>query len=396
MRLDSAVNIADLRRLAKRRLPKLVFDYIDGGVEDEIGLAENINAFARHKLVPRFLTDCSKIDLRTELFGKIYSLPFGIGPTGVAGLFHPKGDLLLAEAALTEGVPYTMSGTSSAAIEDLPASAAKNAWYQLYTGHDKKLDEEIVRRAQDAGMQTLVLTVDSEVRTRRERDIRNGFGLPRLKPLMLLESFRHAGWILNYRRNGGRPLFGTFARYADRPTHAQTVMNFMTSHLPGNPTWKDVERYRRLWPGKFLVKGLLHPDDAKCAFELGADGVVVSNHGGRQLDRAPAAIDMLPAIRNAVGPDRILIVDGGVRRGSDIITALSLGADFVFVGRATLYGLAAGGLAGVHKAISILRLELETVGRQMGCGSVKDFGPQRLFISGEIHRTPASYPHGGA
>jgi L-lactate dehydrogenase (cytochrome)/(S)-mandelate dehydrogenase len=156
-------------------------------------------------------------------------------------------------------------------------------------------------------------------------------------------------------------------------------MNFMTSHLPGNPTWNDVERYRRLWPGKFVVKGLLHPDDAQRAAALGVDGVIVSNHGGRQLDRAPAAIDMLPAIRVAVGPSFPLIVDGGIRRGSDIVTALCLGADFVLLGRATLYGLAAGGLAGVRKALAILRHEAETTGRQMGCGAVRDFGTDRLL-----------------
>lgn len=397
MKVDDAVNIADLRRLAKKRLPKLVFDYIDGGAEDEIGLAENLAAFARYKLVPRFLTDSARIDLSATLFGTSYTAPFGIGPTGIAGLFHPKGDLLLAEAALTEGVPYAMSGTSSAAIEDLSQAAAKNAWYQLYTGHDKKLDEDIVRRARDAGIGTLVLTVDSEVRTKRERDIRNAFGAPRLKMSRLLESLLHPGWVLAYRRNGGRPVFRNFARYAGRAADAASVMSFMTSHLPGYPTWADVERYRRLWPGRFVVKGLLHPDDARRATELGVDGIIVSNHGGRQLDRAPAAIDMVPAIRAAIGASCPLIVDGGIRRGADIITALCLGANFVLLGRATLYGLAAAGLPGIRKAISILRQEVETVGRQMGCGSVADFGPERLFNPpaqpfGDSRKTPASYP----
>jgi L-lactate dehydrogenase (cytochrome)/(S)-mandelate dehydrogenase len=385
MRIDGAVNIADLRRLAKKRLPRLVFDYIDGGAEDEIGLAENLAAFARYKLVPRYLTDCSRIDLATRLLGGTYSVPFGIGPTGIAGLFHPRGDLLLAEAALAESIPYVMSGTSTAAIEDLTPPAARNAWYQLYTGHDKKLDEDIVRRARDAGMETLVLTVDSEVRTKRERDIRNRFGAPRLKPSLLLESFLHPGWVLAYRRNGGRPAFGNFARYAGGKD-AATITGFMTRHLPGNPTWSDVERYRRLWPGRFVVKGLLHPDDAARASGLGVDGIIVSNHGGRQLDRAPAAIDMLPAIRAAIqstaGASCALIVDGGVRRGADVVTALCLGADFALLGRATLYGLAAGGLPGIRKAIAILRQEVETVGRQMGCGRVTDFGADRLFVPG--------------
>lgn len=378
MKIDDAINIADLRRQAERRLPRLVFDYIEGGADDEHGLAENIEAFARYKLIPRFFTDCGRIDLETTLFGKTYANPFGIGPTGIAGLFHPNGDLLLADAALTESIPYVMSGTSSAAIEDLPTPCAKNAWYQLYTGHDRSIDEDIIRRARDAGIDTLVLTVDSEVRTKRERDMRNGFGLPRLKRRLLLESLLHPGWLLAYRRNGGRPSFGNFVPYASAGADPLTVMNFMTSHLPGNPRWVDLERYRRLWPGTLVVKGLLHPEDAKQAVALGVDGIIVSNHGGRQLDRAPAAIDAFPAIHAAVGDRTTLMIDGGVRRGSDIITALCLGARFVFFGRATLYGLAAGGLPGIRKAIAILRHEVETVGRQMGCGRVSDFDDARL------------------
>jgi (S)-mandelate dehydrogenase len=243
--LDSALNIADLRALAKRRLPRLVFDYIDGGAEDEIGVAENLAAFARHRLIPRFLTGCAGIDLTKRLLGRDYSCPFGIGPTGIAGLFHPGGDLLLAKAALAEGIPYVMSGTSSAAIEDLPPESAANGWYQLYTGRDKLVDEDIVRRARDAGFATLVLTVDSEVRTKRERDLRNGFGAARIKPSLLLEAFTHPTWVLAYRRAGGRPSFANFARYAGPDADAAAITKFMTSHLPGNPNWDDVARYRR-------------------------------------------------------------------------------------------------------------------------------------------------------
>jgi (S)-mandelate dehydrogenase len=242
MNLDDALNIADLHRLAKRRLPRLVFDYIEGGAEDEIGLQENLAAFARHKLVPRFLVDSSKIDLRTEIFGKTYSLPFGIGPTGLAGLFHPKGDLKLAEAAAIENIPYVMSGTSNAAIEDMSDTSRANAWYQLYAGHDKALDEKIIARARAAGIGTLVLTVDSEVRTRRERDLRNAFMAPKIKLPLLLEALLHPSWIRGYLRNGGRPVFGNFARYTERPDDWLTVMTFTTSHIPGVPTRDDGAR----------------------------------------------------------------------------------------------------------------------------------------------------------
>lgn len=377
LRIDDALNIADLRLMARRHLPRLVFDYIDGGAEDEIGLAENLSAFARRKLVPRFFTDCGAIDLGTSLFGRDYALPFGIGPTGFAGLFRPKGDLLLAEAARLEGIPYVMSGTSSAAIEDLPAACAANGWYQLYTGGDNAIDEDIVRRAADAGMRVLVLTVDSEVRTKRERDLRNRFGGEGLKPTLALEALTHPAWLAGYLRSGRMPAFRNFAPYAGTED-ARAVWKYMTGHLPGNPVWADLARYRRLWKGPLVVKGLLHPDDAVGAVDHGADGIVVSNHGGRQLDRAPASLDMLPAVVEAVGDRAVVMFDGGIRRGADVITALCLGARFVFLGRAALFGLSAGDMPGVRKAIAILRHEMETVGRQMGCARVADFDARRL------------------
>jgi (S)-mandelate dehydrogenase len=374
MRVDQALSIADLRRQARRHLPKVVLDYIEGGAEDEIGVAENLRAFARHQLVPRFLTPCSTIDLGTQLFGRSYAAPFGIAPTGFAGLFRPKGDIMLAEAALAEGLPYIMSGTSNAAVEELPAAAARNGWYQLYTGYDHVIDEDIVRRAADAGMEVLVLTVDSQVRTKRERDLRNGFSGTGLKTGPMLEALLHPAWLVEYLATGGMPRFGNFAPYAKDAKSALAVWRFMTSHLPGNFLWADVERYRRLWNGRLVVKGVLHPADAVRSAELGVDGIIVSNHGGRQLDRGPASIDMFPLVRAAVGKRVTLMLDGGIRRGSDIVTALCLGADFTFVGRAALYGLAAGGVPGIRKAIAILRQELETTGRHLGCGDVAAFG----------------------
>ena len=380
MNTNTALNIADLRHLARKKLPKIVFDYIEGGAEDENGLAENRAAFSRYRLLPRYLTDCGAINLKTALFGKTYAAPFGIGPTGIAGLFHPGGDLLLASAAFNVNIPFVMSGTSSAAIESLPPEHAKNAWYQLYTGRDHKIDEDIVRRARDAGIQTLVLTVDSEVRTKRERDLRNQFFAPRLKFSLLLEALMHPAWVAGYLRAGGRPAFSNFAPYAGPHADTRATMNVMMGHLPGVPTWNDVERYRRLWPGALVVKGLLDPEDARRAVTLGIDGIVVSNHGGRQLDRAPSPLDMLPLIRAAVGDGFPLIFDSGIRRGADIITALCLGAQFVLLGRATLYGLAVGGLAGVSKAVEILRHEVDTTGRQMGCADIAAFDRSRIFM----------------
>ena len=378
MTIDRAISIADLRRLAGRHLPRGVWDYIEGGAEDEIALDENLRAFARRQLIPRFLTPNASIDLTTDLFGKSYALPFGIAPTGMAGLYRPRGDLLLAEAALTEGVPYIMSGACNAAIEDLPPDCASNAWYQLYTGRDHAIDLDIVRRAEAAGIETLVLTVDSEVRTKRERDIRNEWSGSGMKPSLMAEALLHPSWLASYLRNGGVPPFGNFAPYAIDPKDPKSVYEFMIGHFPGNPTWTDLERYRRLWNGNLVVKGILHPGDAVRAMEHGVDGIIVSNHGGRQLDRGPASVDMFPHVRAAVGGQIALMLDSGVRRGADIATALCLGAAFVFTGRATLYGLAAGGLPGVRKAIAILRQELETVGRHIGCNRIADFDERCL------------------
>jgi len=226
----------------------------------------------------------------------------------------------------------------------------------------------------------LVLTVDSEVRTKRERDIRNGFSGTGLKTLPLLESLLHPAWLAGYLSGGGMPRFGNFARYSAKPDDARTVWTFMTGHLPGNPLWSDLERYRRLWKGNLVVKGILHPDDALRAASIGADGIIVSNHGGRQLDRAPSSIDMFPAVKAAIRGNIKVMLDSGVRRGADIVTALCLGADFVFIGRAALFGLAAGGLPGVRKAVAILRHETETVGRHIGCGRISDFDARYLAV----------------
>jgi len=224
----------------------------------------------------------------------------------------------------------------------------------------------------------LVLTVDSQVRTKRERDLRNGFTVMGLKFGRKLEALLHPGWLAGYLMTGGMPRFGNFSPYIEDGKNALAVWKFMTSHLPGTLLWEDVERYRRLWKGRLVVKGILHPGDAVHSVELGADGVIVSNHGGRQLDRCPASVDMLPLVRAAVGDRAAVMLDGGIRRGSDIVTALSLGADFVFTGRATLYGLAAGGVPGIRKAIGILRQEVESVGRHLGCNDVAAFGGQLL------------------
>jgi (S)-mandelate dehydrogenase len=380
MRVERAVNIDDLRRMARRRLPRLCFDFIEGGLEDEHGLARNASAFQRYRLLPRYLVDVSRRDQSATLFGRSYGSPFGIAPTGLTGLFRRGGDLMLAEAARAANIPFIMSGASTASIEALARVAPEHGWYQLYGARDLTISEDLIRRSRDAGFPVLVHTVDVPVNSKRERNIRNGFVRPyKLKPSIVLEALRHPAWIAEYLRHGGMPYFDNWASYAPRGASANEVADFLSAQTPSIQTWRELEIYRRLWPRRLVVKGILHPDDARHAAELGVDGIIVSNHGGRQLDRAPAALDMLPAIAAAVGERVTLMVDGGVRRGSDIVIAWCLGARFVFTGRATLYGVSAGGLAGARHAIAILRDEIDRVMAQMGCTSLAELGPERLL-----------------
>ncbi len=379
MKIQDAVNIDDLRRLARRRLPRMVFDFIEGGVEDERCLEVNEASFARHRIVPRYMVDISRRDQSTTLFGKSYASPFGIAPTGLAALFRADADLLLARAAATANIPFIMSGASTASIEVAAQVAPAHTWYQLYAARDNKISEDIIRRARDANLGTLVLTVDVPVSSKRERNVRNGFELPlKLKWSKSLEALMHPLWIAEYLRRG-IPRFDNWAPYAEPGASAKAIAAFVGRQIPCSVTWRDLENFRRLWPRHMVVKGIMHPDDAVRAAQIGVDGIMVSNHGGRQLDQAPAPLEMLAPICAAAGDKLAVMLDGGVRRGADILTALCLGARFVFVGRATLYGAAAGGLPGAQKAIDILRKEIDLVMAQIGCPALTGLGPGCLL-----------------
>jgi (S)-mandelate dehydrogenase len=377
--IDAAVNIDDLRKLAKRRLPKIAYDFIEGGLEDEHGLGRSEDAFRDFPLVPRYCVDVSVRDQSTTLFGRTYASPLGIAPTGLAGLFRRGGDLMLAQAARTANVPFIMSGTGTALIEDLGRIAPEHGWYQLYVAKDRGISEDMVRRAHTAGLSTLVITLDVPVNSKRERNIRNGF----VRPLKLtlktkLEACLHPDWMADYLRHG-MPMIANWQRYAPNGATAAEVAEFVASQTPVPVLWKDVESFRRLWPGKLVLKGVMHPDDAIRAAALGVDGVMVSSHGARQLDRAPSPVEVLPAIHAAVGDKMTVMLDGGIRRGSDAIVALCLGAKFLFVGRPTLYGVAAGALPGATRALSIFRQEIDTTMGQMGAPDIKSLGPHFLM-----------------
>ncbi len=382
MRADQAINIADLHRMAKRRLPRIAFDFIEGGIEDEHGIARNEAAFLRHRLIPRYLVDVSKRDQATTLFGRAYASPFGFAPTGTVGLFRRGGDLMLAEAAAAANIPYVMSGASNATLEAAAKVAPDHTWYQLYAANDSRIAEDLIRRSRDAGLGVLVLTVDVPVRGKRERNIRNGFSFAqrRLKPAIFLEALTHPGWIIEYLRNRGVPLVENWLPYAGAGASAEAVIKFFDTQTPAAAQqWRELETYRRLWPRPLIVKGILHPEDAVRAADIGADGIIVSNHGGRQLDRAPSPLEVFPAIKAAVGDRLVLMLDSGVRRGADIVVALCLGVRFVFVGRAAVYGVAAGGLAGAKRAIDILREEIDLALAQMGCPTADRLGPEFLL-----------------
>jgi (S)-mandelate dehydrogenase len=389
MRFDDAINIEDLHRIAKRKLPKVIFDYIEGGVEDERGLARNEAAFHKHHLLPRYLVDVSKRDQSATLFGRTYASPFGISPTGGVGLYRREGEVMLAQAAAEANIPYIMSGGSNASMEEAAGVAPNNVWFQLYAAKDSNVTDALIGRARDAGLGALVLTVDVPVHPKRERNFRNGFVRVRsggvleslkLKPSIILEAMAHPAWVIEYVRLGGAPTLGNWAPHAGNGASTADVIKFGRGQTPASAqTWRDLERYRRLFPRKLVVKGILNPADALRAAEIGVDGIIVSNHGGRQLDQAPASLDALPAVKAAVGDKMTVMLDSGVRRGADILIALCLGAQFVFFGRPTLYGAVAGGLPGVKKVIDIFRSEIDLVMGQIGCPSLDQLGPDFLW-----------------
>lgn len=353
------LNISDYRRSAKNRLPRFVFDYIDGAAEDESCARRNRSDFERVPLVPRMLRDLARVDSSIELFGDTWRQPFGIAPTGFNGFVHPQGDAMLARAAAASGIPFVLSTASNMRLEAVRQPNGLE-WFQLYVLSERSVAEQMVRRAKKAGYRALVLTVDVPVSGMRERDVRNGFRLPfRPGPAMLFDLCRHPRWLARQIAVGG-PGFVNLVEQ-EGPVPAAVGAATLTRDMDRSLTWESLAWLRRLWDAPLLVKGLLHPDDARFALAQGVDGIIVSNHGGRQLDAAPSSIGALPTIVDAVA-DRIpVLLDSGIRRGSDVAKALALGARAVLVGRATLYGLASGGEAGARSVIDLLATEFARV-----------------------------------
>ena len=374
-------NIDDLRQLAQRQLPRVAWDYLERGAEDDVTMRANREGFERIRFLPRTLVDVSGRTLKHELFGKTYTAPFGIAPTGAAGLYCFDADVALAQAASDAGVPFVLSTASFVAMERVAREAAGSKWFQLYMSKDRESAERLVRRAFDAGFEALVVTTDVPVGANREYNLRNGFAIPfRINARNVVDGMLHPSWLaqvfLRTLLTSGVPRFQNVDSNVGGRIIAKDLSAFRARRDALD--WSDIAWLRTIWPRKLLVKGILAVADAKLALQHGADGIVVSNHGGRQLDGAVAAIDVLPAIADAVGGRMSVLFDSGVRRGSDIVKALALGADFVFTGRATLYGAAAGGRDGVAHALGLLRAETDRVMALIGCGRVDELS--RAFL----------------
>lgn len=367
------VTVADYRCRAKARLPKILFDWIDGGAGDEQGLRENRSVWNNFRFIPRYLLDVSEVSTGKRLLDRELAFPFGISATGYAGLFRPGADLMLARAAQDAGVPFMLSGTSVSSMEDAAKVAPDALWYQLYAAAELDITRDLIRRADATGCDALVVTVDIPVEAPRERDIRNGFTFPpKFSPKVVLDGMLHPAWSMQYLMSGGMPVMDNWAPYAPKGSNAVEVAEFSNRNSFCVQTWEHLELFRELWPRKLIVKGLMHPLDAKRAVDLGADGLIVSNHGGRQFDRSVVAPLLIPGLRRVLGPDVTIMLDGGISRGGDIMMAMCLGADFVFGGRATLFGTAVNGEAGARDVLRIMRSELEALMGQVGCLSLDD------------------------
>ena len=381
MNLRHAHNIDDLRLIAQQRLPRIAYDFLAGGAEDSVTLRANRAAFERIRFVPRTLVDVSKRSPKVSLWGRTFNAPFGIAPTGASGLYCFDADVALGRAAAAAGVPYVLSTASFVPMERVAQEAGGTQWFQLYMSKDLETAERLVTRALNAGFDALVLTTDIPVADNREQNRRNRFEIPlRLGPGNMVDGLLHPRWLagvfLRTLASSGVPRFQNLDINTGGRITSPTLTEFRQRRTELN--WTDFAWLRKLWPKKLLVKGILTVEDAQLAAQHGTDGIFVSNHGGRQLDGAPSPIEVLPGIASAVGGRLKIMVDSGFRRGSDIVKALALGADMVFVGRATLFGATAGGEAGALRALNLLKGEVDRVMALIGCNSIEQLNPEYL------------------
>jgi L-lactate dehydrogenase (cytochrome) len=370
--------IEDLRDVARRKVPKAFFDYVDSGSYNEETLRANRADLETIKLRQRVMVDVSERSLATTVIGQKISAPFALAPIGLCGMQHGDGEILAAQAAEEAGIPFTLSTMSICSIEQVAEAASRPFWFQLYVIRDRGFSRDILARASAAKCNALVLTVDLQVLGQRHRDIRNGMTVPpEMRLRNIIEMARKPRWALSILKSKSKT-FGNLAGHLEGMEDITSLAQWTNSQFDPALNWKDVEWIKNVWPGKIIIKGILDVEDARTAVKLGADAIVVSNHGGRQLDGAPSSISALPAIAQAVGSDTEVLFDGGIRTGADLLRALALGARACLIGRAYVYGLGAGGKAGVAKAIDILQKELSVAMALTGTTRISDVGPQVL------------------
>lgn len=364
-RLSNAHTIADLRRIAKRRTPAGPFDYTDGAADHEVSIQRSRQAFLDVEFQPGILRDVTNVDMKTTVLGKVSALPFGMAPTGFTRMMHSAGERAVASAAARAGIPYSLSTVGTTSIEDVAAAAPQGRrWFQLYLWKDRELSIDLINSAARAGYDTLIITVDVPTTGNRVRDLRNGMSIPpQLTLKTLLDASYRPEWWINFLTT--EPYSFAFDR-----TGGGSLSDLVSTLYDSSVTFEDLRWMREIWKGELVVKGIQTVGDAERAFEHGADGIVVSNHGGRQLDRAPVPFHLLPQIVDRVGDRGTIMLDTGITSGADIVAAIALGADFTLIGRAYLYGLMAGGEAGVNRCIEILSAEIERTMKLLGVTSI--------------------------
>lgn len=376
-RVDRAINVDEVADAARRRLPRIVLDYLEGGAEDETTLSANRAAFARWRLVPDLLPQTGSPSLSVSLFGQQLASPFIVGPTGLNGIFRRGADLDLARAAREAGVAFALSSASNVSLEDIARELPESIrWFQLYPWGQAPVRNRLIERAQQSGYSALIVTVDALISGKRERDLRNGFAHQlRYTPRSIWQGLTHLRWMARAWWPQGMPRFENIAEFLPAGASAADLANFVRSQKNTALSWTDLADIRNRWRGPLLIKGVLSVADARRARDIGADGIVISNHGGRQLDGAISTLDALDAIAQDAGDGLTLLVDGGFRRGTDVLKAFALGAKAVVLGRTPLYGVAAAGQSGAARVLEILRDETSRSLGLLGCRDVAQVGP---------------------